>query len=132
MQPSFIALATAAGVALATLAAPAPLTAQSTVQAIRFPPGGTGVTLTGYVGRGERRYTLVARGGQRMRVRLRSDTGDVVADIVAPNGRVIPGGASDDSGRAVTRLPYSGRYSVVVYREARGRPAQFSLSISII
>lgn len=121
---------TAAAAALA-LAAPfaVPAAAQPS-QEIRFPPGGAGVTLEGRVFRDARTYTLVARRGQRLSIRIASRADNVSVNVNGVRGGNI--GTTDEGGRLVAYLPYSGRYSLYIAQtDIARRPASYSMRLSI-
>jgi hypothetical protein len=124
-------LRTALTVALLLLASvPAP--AAGVNKKVRFARGSTSTTIDGAVARGDRdRYTVGARAGQRMTVRVHSLENNAVFQIYRPGGkRTLAGaGEGEDATAWEGELPAAGNYVIVVGGTRGG--AEYSLSISI-
>ena len=99
---------------------------------VRFARGSTSTTIDGAVARGDRdRYTVGAKAGQRMTVRLRSLENNAVFQIYRPGGRrpLAGAGEGEDATSWEGELPSTGNYVIVVGGTRGG--AEYSLSISI-
>ncbi|MBD0271873.1 MAG: hypothetical protein ICV73_08075 [Acetobacteraceae bacterium] len=120
-----------------------PASAQS-VEPIRFARGASGAEIRGAVARGERAvYSLEARGGQRMSLRIAAPERNAVFQVYAPGavpeikdsvlevaGEALPGaGEGEDATRWTGVLPRTGAYLVVV-GSTRGN-ATYRLAVSI-
>lgn len=85
---------------------------------IRFAPGASSGTVSGAVVRGERDvYTLAARKGQHMEVRVTSPEDNAVFQILAPgkDQKALQGAGDGDDARTWNGpLPSSGTYRIVV------------------
>ena len=103
--------------------------AADTVQPIRFPRGAARAAVEGSVIRGERAlYSVVARAGQHLFLRVTAVEDNAAVQIYAPGARVIrrdfgvevagtalPGaGEGDDATKWTGTLPRSGTYLLVV------------------
>jgi hypothetical protein len=115
----------------ALLLAPLGAAAQQPPAPIRFPPGESGTTVAGAIARGEvARYVLRARAGQRMTLRADSAEANAVFQVLAPNGKALPGTAEADAARDwAGDLPETGAYVIVVGATRGG--AEFRLSVAI-
>lgn len=115
-----------------------------TVEPVRFARGASGAEVRGAVVRGERAlYSLQARGGQRMSLRIASPERNAVFQVYVPGavpdvkdsilevaGDALPGaGEGDDATRWMGVLPRTGAYLVVV-GSTRGN-ATYRLTFSI-
>lgn len=99
---------------------------------VRFARGSTSATVDGAVARGDRdRYTVGAKAGQRMTVRVYSLENNAVFQVYRPGGkRALAGaGAGEDATSWEGELPSTGNYVIVVGGTRGG--AEYSLSISI-
>lgn len=107
---------------LGALALAAPALAQ---QEIRFARGASSAVLEGSVLRGERAaYTLSARAGQAMTLRIASPEDNAVFQLYAPGARLtaqgvagtaLPGAAEGEDARSWQgRLPAGGAYLILV------------------
>ncbi|MGG5820728.1 hypothetical protein [Falsiroseomonas sp. HW251] len=116
---------------LAALLLPVAALAQPAPVEIRFPPGTSGTVVASAVARGEvARYSLGARAGQRMALRIESAEDNAVFQVVAPGGKTLPGAGEGDDARGWTGdLPVSGPYVIVVGATRGG--AEFRLSVTI-
>ena len=114
------------------------------VEPIRFARGASGAEVRGAVVRGERAlYSLQARGGQRMSLRIAAPERNAVVQVYAPGampevkdsilevaGETLPGaGEGDDATRWAGVLPRTGAYLLVV-GSTRGN-ATYRLTVSI-
>lgn len=96
---------------------------------VRFPRGGTTATLKNSVVRGTRdRYTLGARAGQKMSVRITSVENNAVFDIYTPQGGTLAGEGEDSTDWSGT-LPEDGDYIIEV-GGTRGN-ATYTLEVTI-
>lgn len=111
---------------------------------IRFAPGASSAEVRGAVIRGERAlYTLEARAGQRLTLRVAAPEGNAAFQLYAPgarpqtrdfgveiDGRALPGaGEGEDATRWTGTLPQSGAYLLVV-GPTRGN-ASYRLTVTI-
>jgi hypothetical protein len=114
-----------------------PATAQ---QDIRFARGASSAEVSGTVLRGERvAYSLGARAGQAMTLRIASPGENAVFQLYAPGARLTPDGVAgeplpgaaegEDARRWQGRLPADGAYLVVV-GATRGNAA-YRLEVAI-
>ena len=114
------------------------------VEPIRFARGASSAEVRGAVVRGERAlYSIEARGGQRMSVRIAALERNAVFQVYAPGAKVetndsvvevageaLPGaGEGDDATRWTGVLPQTGAYILVV-GPTRGN-ATYRLTVSI-
>lgn len=114
------------------------------VEPIRFARGASSAEIRGAVVRGERAlYSIEARGGQRMSLRIAAPERNAVFQVYAPGAKVetndsalevageaLPGaGEGDDATRWTGVLPRTGAYILVV-GPTRGN-ATYRLSVSI-
>ena len=116
------------------------LAADRTVD-VRFPPGGTGTTISDTVsGRDTVLFEVGAEAGQVMDVRLSSNNGATYFNVYAPGrgpgDEALAAGEMTDPINAWTgALPASGDYTIAVflYRNAarRGERADFDLDIAV-
>ena len=111
--------------------APVAALAQKPPRPVRFPPGESGTWVTGAVARGEvARYELRARAGQRMALRVEAAEGNVVFQVIGPDGRTLPGTTEAEEARDwAGDLPRTGPYVIVIGATRGG--AEFRLSVSI-
>jgi hypothetical protein len=100
-------------------------------QRVKFPRGGSGVTLNGGVVRGDRdEYLLKAGKGQTMKVTITSIEDNAVFQIYAPNNKTLKGAAEgDDAMDWSGTLPLAGEYRIVV-GGTRGN-ASYKITIEI-
>ena len=106
--------------------------AQEPPAAIRFARGRDSAEVRGSVVRGEvRRYSLNARAGQRMQVRISSIEKNAVFQLYRPrNGEPMPGAAEGQDAQSWSgALPVAGTYLLVV-GSTRGN-ASYTLRVSI-
>ena len=99
---------------------------------VRFARGSTSTTIDGAVARGDRdRYTVGAKAGQRMTVRVHSLENNAVFQIYRPGAkRTLAGaGEGEDATTWEGELPATGNYVIVVGGTRGG--AEYSLSVSI-
>ncbi len=99
---------------------------------VRFARGSTSTTIDGAVARGDRdRYTVGAKAGQRMTVRVYSLDNNAVFQIYRPGGKRALAGAADgeDATSWEGELPATGGYVIAVGGTRGG--AEYSLEISI-
>jgi hypothetical protein len=99
---------------------------------IRFARGASGAEVAGAVARGETRtYTLEARAGQRMELRIASTEKNAVFQLHAPGtGEAMPGAAPGDDARQWSgTLPRSGAWRIVVGSTRGG--AEYRLSVLV-
>lgn len=99
---------------------------------VRFARGSTSTTIERAVARGDRdRYTVGAKAGQRMTVRVYSLDNNAVFQIYRPGGKRALAGAAEaeDATSWEGELPATGNYVIVVGGTRGG--AEYSLSISI-
>lgn len=85
-------------------------------QQVYLPREGGAMTFHESVVRGDRdRYTVYARAGQRIRVRITAGESNAALQVIGPNGHFLPGaGEGMDAARWQGRLPLSGIYTIVV------------------
>jgi hypothetical protein len=105
---------------------------QEPPRAIRFARGSHSAEVQGSVVRGEvRRYSLGARAGQRMQIRLSSIERNAVFQLYRPGGgQAMPGAGEGQDARSWSgALPVNGSYLVVV-GSTRGN-ASYTLRVSI-
>lgn len=128
--------------ALATLLAAAPLSAQPTsaptATPIHFAKGATSATLKGrFTGRDDARYALVAKAGQTMTVSI-AGSSNANFNVFAPGKQ--PGSAEALGQGSVGMpwrgaLPASGSYTVQVYQMRasgrRGETVPFKLTVGV-
>ena len=130
---------------VAGLGAPERLRSTDAVEPIRFARGASSAEVRGAVVRGERAlYSVEARGGQRMSLRIAALENNAVFQVYAPGavprtgddavlevaGEALPGaGEGDDGTRWTGVLPRSGAYLVVV-GATRGN-ATYRLAVTI-
>jgi hypothetical protein len=96
---------------------------------VRFPRGGTTATLKNSVVRGTRdRYTLGARAGQKMSVRITSVENNAVFVIYTPDGGTLLGEAEESTDWRGT-LPQDGDY-VIEVGGTRGN-ATYTLKVTV-
>lgn len=98
---------------------------------VRFPRGGTTATLKNSVVRGTRdRYTLGARAGQQMSVRITSVERNAVFTIYTPDGGTLEGaGEGQDAANWSGKLPAGGDY-VIEVGGTRGN-ATYTLKVTV-
>ena len=107
---------------------------------VRFARGTSSAMLAGSIVRGERAaYSLGARAGQRMSLRITSDEDNAVFQLYAPGARLTPEGVSgtalpgagegEDARRWEGTLPKDGSYLIVV-GATRGN-ASYRLDVTI-
>lgn len=98
---------------------------------VRFARGRTTATLKNSVVRGTQdRYTLEARAGQKMNVRITSLERNAVFTIYTPAGRTLEGaGEGQDARNWSGKLPESGDYLIEV-GGTRGN-ATYTLTVSV-
>lgn len=121
-----------------------PQASAQAVEPIRFARGASDAEVRGAVIRGERAlYSLQARGGQRISLRIAAPERNAVFQVYAPGavpeakdailevaGEALPGaGEGDDTTRWAGVLPRTGAYLVVV-GSTRGN-ANYRLTVSI-
>ncbi|QGZ89384.1 hypothetical protein [Microcystis aeruginosa] len=96
------------------------------VSQIRFAPGTNSATVNQSVVRGSRNiYLLRANRGQRMDVKITSLENNAVFDVIAPNGEILTGEATQSS----LKLPATGNYEIIV-GGTRGN-ATYKLNVKI-
>lgn len=127
--------------AAAILASAAPLRAQQTdappTRLLLVRAGQTTQTVTGTIrGRGESRYALAGRAGDRLDVRVTSPNRFLYFNVLGPGGDALYVGSGEaNPGHASVRLPAAGRYTLVVYlmrNEARrGATARYQLTAAL-
>ncbi|WP_372622543.1 hypothetical protein [Falsiroseomonas sp.] len=111
-----------AAILLAALAIAAPALAQTP---IRFARGASSAVVEGSVLRGERAtYSIAARAGQTMTLRIASPEENAVFQLYAPGARMapegvagkpLPGAAEGEDARSWQgRLPANGTYLIVI------------------
>jgi hypothetical protein len=118
-----------AAILLAALAVAAPALAQTP---IRFARGASSAVIEGSVLRGERAtYSLAARAGQTMTLRIASPEENAVFQLHGPGaGQPLPGAAEGDDARSWQgRLPADGTYLIVV-GATRGN-ASYRLEVAV-
>jgi hypothetical protein len=103
LWPAALALALAPAAAAASGAAAEGSPSAPAVEPIRFARGASGAGVRGAVVRGERAlYSLQARGGQRMSVRIASPERNAVFQVYAPGAAPeVKGSALEVVGRAL-------------------------------
>ncbi|MFM7278548.1 MAG: hypothetical protein ACKO1I_13000 [Microcystis aeruginosa] len=93
---------------------------------IQFAPGTNSATVNQSVVRGSRNiYLLRANRGQRMDVKITSLENNAVFDVIAPNGEILTGEATQSS----LKLPATGNYEIIV-GGTRGN-ATYKLNVKI-
>ncbi|TYT70342.1 hypothetical protein [Microcystis aeruginosa] len=96
------------------------------VSQIRFAPGTNSATVNQSVVRGSRNiYLLRANRGQRMDLKITSLENNAVFDVIAPNGEILTGEATQSS----LKLPATGNYEIIV-GGTRGN-ATYKLNVKI-
>ena len=121
-----------------------PARSARSAEPIRFARGASSAEVSGAVIRGERAlYSVEARGGQRMSLRIVAPENNAVFQVYAPGaesgtggaapeiaGDTLPGaGAGDDATRWTGVLPRSGAYLLVV-GATRGN-ASYRLTVTV-
>ena len=140
---SGLAALLAAGALAAGLAWPA--AAEPGVTPIRFAPGTSSAEISGGVERGGRAiYSIVARGGQTLRLRITAVEENAAVQIYLPGatlpaddpmgdiaGQTLPGaGEGQDASAWSGRLPRSGTYLIVVGPTRGGTTFRLRVSIT--
>ncbi|MDB9509261.1 MAG: hypothetical protein GPI96_18615 [Microcystis aeruginosa BS13-02] len=93
---------------------------------IQFAPGTNSATVNQSVVRGSRNiYLLRANRGQRMDLKITSLENNAVFDVIAPNGEILTGEATQSS----LKLPATGNYEIIV-GGTRGN-ATYKLNVKI-